>query len=66
MNFQTFRFLGLPFNPIKTVSPKQVVTIVNSSAHFMIIAGHFSANHIDIFEVKHFKMTTEPQFCERY
>ena len=51
---------------LKTVSPKRVVTIVNSSAHFMTISGHFSANHIDIFEVKHFKMTTEPQFCERY
>ena len=32
----------------------------------MTISGHFSTNHIDIFEVKHFKMTTEPQFCERY
>ena len=41
-------------------------TIINSSAHFMTISGHFSTNHIDIFEVKHFKMTTEPQFCERY
>ena len=32
----------------------------------MTISGHFSANHIDIFKVKHFKMTTEPQFCEKY
>ena len=50
---------------VKTVSPKRVATIVNSSAHFLTISGHFSANHIDIFEVKHLKMTTEPQFCER-
>ena len=36
------------------------------NGHFMTISGHFFANHIDIFEVKHFKMITEPQFCERY
>ena len=33
----------------KTVSPKQVVTIDNSYAHFLTISGHFFANHINIF-----------------
>ena len=35
--------------PIKTVSPKRVVTIDNSYAHFLTISGHFFANHIIIF-----------------
>ena len=34
---------------IKTVSPKRVVTIDNSYAHFLTISGHFFANHINIF-----------------
>ena len=63
--FGTWEYVGHHHRHVKTVSPKRVVTIVNSSAHFMTISGHFSANHIDIFEVKHLKMTTEPQFCER-
>ena len=34
---------------VKTVSPKRVVTIDNSYAHFLTISGHFFANHINIF-----------------
>ena len=40
---ETFLFI------VKTVSPKRVVTIDNSYAHFLTISGHFFANHINIF-----------------
>ena len=38
---------------IKTVSPKPVVTIDNSYAHFffLTISGHFFANHINTAEL---------------
>ena len=51
---------------IKTVSPKRVVTIDNSYAHFLTISGHFFANHINIFHKTEVQWSFWSVLLQRY